>query len=174
MLKGIIILLVGAGIGAAMGYFGKCNNGQCPLTANPLRGSLWGLCLALIIAYPMIMDSFRKPIPESENVIHIKTPEELQQLIAGSGKVCLIDFYADWCGPCRRLAPVINQLADEFKGEVSIIKINVDKFSELAGKYGANSIPTVIITKDGKQVEKVIGAGSFKKYSELLKKYKEI
>jgi thioredoxin 1 len=173
MLKAIIILIIGAGAGAAMGYFGKCNNGQCPLTANPLRGSLWGLCLAMIIAYPMIVDAFRKPVPESENIIHIKTPEELESIISAPGKLCLIDFYADWCGPCRRLAPTINRLADEFKGRADIIKINIDKFSPLAQKYGANSIPTVIITKDGKQVEKIIGANRFEKYAEALEKYKE-
>jgi thioredoxin len=173
MLKGIIILLAGVVIGAAMGYFGKCNNGQCPLTSNPWRGSLWGLCLALIIAYPMIMESFRKPVPESDNIIHIKTPEELQSLISAPGKVCLIDFYADWCGPCRRLAPTLNRIADEFKGKFDVVKINIDKFSELAQKYGANSIPTVIITKDGQQVEKIIGAQSFEQYAEVLEKYKE-
>ena len=172
MLKAILILLCGAAIGAAMGYFGKCNNGQCPLTANPYRGAAWGFVLALIIAYPMIVNAFRKPVPESENIIHIKTAEELQKIIETPGKVCLLDFYADWCGPCRSLAPTINRLADEYKGKCDIIKINVDNFSGLAQKYGATSIPMVIITADGQIVEKVVGSRGFEIYSSLLEKHK--
>ena len=173
MLKAIIILICGAAIGAAMGYFGKCSNGQCPLTANPVRGAVWGFFLALIMVYPLIMNAFRKPVPESPNVIHIKSPEELQAIISKPGSVCLIDFYADWCGPCRALAPTINKLADDFKDKASIIKINVDDFSSLAQQYGANSIPTVIITSEGKQVEKMVGINSYNTYAQLLKEYKK-
>lgn len=171
MLKVIFVLLIGAGIGALMGYFGKCADGTCPLTANPYRGALWGLLLSGIIAYPMLMNALRKPIPESENVIHVKTVEEFNATIAKG--ICLVDFYADWCGPCRSLAPTINKLADEFKGEVKVIKINVDDFAELASKYKASSIPNVVILKDGVEVERIIGAKGFDAYSEALKKQTE-
>ncbi len=172
MLKGIIILLIGAGIGALVGYFGKCNDGQCPLTATPLRGAMWGTCIALIIAYPMIIAAFRKPIPESENVTHISSANELQSLMEKPDHICLIDFHADWCAPCRTLAPTINQLADDFKDNVDIIKINVDKFSALAQQYQASSIPLVIITVGGVEKERITGARSFETYAALLNKYK--
>lgn len=168
MLKVILILLAGAGIGALMGYFGKCADGTCPLTANPYRGALWGLFLSGIIAYPMLMNVLRKPVPESENVIHVKNVEEFNSTIAKG--ICLVDFYADWCGPCRSLAPTINKLADTFKGEVKVIKINVDDFPELAGTYKASSIPNVVILKDGVEVKRVIGARGFDVYADALKK----
>ena len=171
MLKIIVILLIGAGIGGLMGYFGKCADGTCPLTANPYRGALWGLFLAGIIAYPMLMNAFRKPVPESENVIHVKTAEEFNAIIAKG--ICLVDFYADWCGPCRSLAPTINKLADEFKGEAKVIKINVDDFAELATKYKASSIPNVVILKDGKEVDRLVGARGFDEYSKVLTKLAE-
>jgi thioredoxin 1 len=168
MLRVIVVLLIGAGIGALMGYFGKCADGSCPLTANPYRGAAWGLFLAGIVVYPMLLNALRKPVPESENLTHVKTIEEFEAVTAKG--VCLVDFYADWCGPCRALAPTINRLADEFKGKVKVLKINVDDFPELARRYGANSIPNVVILKNGSEIDRVVGAAGFDAYAEILKK----
>jgi thioredoxin 1 len=173
MLRIIIILGIGAGIGALTGHFGKCTDGQCPLTANPLRGALWGLFLAFVFAYPMIISAFRKPVPESENIRHTGSAEEFRSLITKEGQVCLVDFYADWCGPCRGLAPVINRLADEFKGKAAVVKVNIDKFPALAEQYGIKPIPSVIILAGGEEKERVTGAGSFGTYAELLNRYTE-
>ena len=69
----------------------------------------------------------------------------------------IVDFWAVWCGPCRAFAPVFEELSDEFKGEVKFIKVNVDNASQTAQKYQIKSIPTLILFKDGEQVEKWIG-----------------
>ncbi len=70
----------------------------------------------------------------------------------------LIDFYAEWCGPCRMMAPVVEQFAEEYDGRVKIGKINVDEESELAERFGVQSIPSFIFIKDGKVVDRVTGA----------------
>ena len=70
----------------------------------------------------------------------------------------LIDFYAEWCGPCRMMAPVVEQFAEEYEGRVKIGKINVDEESELAERFGVQSIPSFIFIKDGKVVDRVTGA----------------
>ncbi|MCK5843486.1 MAG: thioredoxin family protein [Victivallales bacterium] len=168
MLKVIVVLLIGAGIGALMGYFGKCADGTCPLTANPYRGAAWGLFLAGIVAYPMLLNAFRKPVPPSTNIIHVKDSAEFAATIAKG--VCLVDFYADWCGPCRTLSPTINKLADDHKGRVKVLKINVDNFGELARQYNANSIPNVVIFQNGTEVERIIGARSYDTYVAALEK----
>ena len=168
MLKFIIFLIAGAGIGALMGYFGKCTNGQCPLTANPLRGALWGLFLAGIAAYPMLLGALRKPVPSSPNILHITGKIDLDKILADDTKPVLIDFYADWCGPCRGLSPTINRLADEFKGRVNVIKINIDNFSDIAKNYGVQSIPTVIIINKGAEIKRITGANLFEAYAETL------
>ena len=72
----------------------------------------------------------------------------------------IVDFWAPWCGPCRMVGPVIDQLAEEHAGKVSIGKVNVDENPGTAGKYGIMSIPTIILFKDGEPAKKVIGARS--------------
>ncbi len=74
--------------------------------------------------------------------------------------VCLVDFWAPWCGPCRMLGPVIEELAEEFDGKAKVIKVNTDDEQELAAKFGIRSIPTVVLMKDGKESETMMGVQS--------------
>ena len=69
----------------------------------------------------------------------------------------LVDFWANWCGPCKMLAPTIEELANEYEGKVKVGKVNIDDFSSLAIKYGVVSIPTVVLFKNGQAVDKSIG-----------------
>lgn len=69
-----------------------------------------------------------------------------------------VDFYADWCGPCKMMSPVISQLSDEYDGRIKVGKVNVDHDPDLAQKYGIMSIPNMIFFKDGEPVDRVVGA----------------
>jgi len=82
--------------------------------------------------------------------------------------VALVDFWAPWCGPCRMIAPVIEELAEEFDGKAAICKINTDEQQELASKFGIRSIPTILIMKDGEVVETMVGAASKAAFAEKL------
>ena len=75
----------------------------------------------------------------------------------GEGKLMMVDFWADWCGPCRMLSPVIDRLAEQYEGQVISGKVNVDDEQELAIRYGVMSIPTVIFFKDGKEIDRKVG-----------------
>lgn len=79
--------------------------------------------------------------------------------------IVIVDFYADWCGPCRALAPIL----DELSNEVNIVKVNVDEAPETSKKYGVMSIPTLIVFKNGKEVNKSIGLCSKDDIKEMLK-----
>lgn len=83
----------------------------------------------------------------------------------------VLDFWAEWCGPCKFMEPLIEELEKEFHGKVMIEKINVDENQELASKHGVMSIPTYIIEKDGKEMERIVGATQKDNFTKVLKKY---
>jgi len=85
--------------------------------------------------------------------------QNFQELVLNSAKPVLVDFYADWCGPCKMLTPVIEQIAAE-SDAYEVYKLNVDEAPEIAAKYGVMSIPTLIVFKDGKESGKTIGVQS--------------
>ena len=80
----------------------------------------------------------------------------------------VVDFWATWCGPCRALAPTVKQLADEYDGRVVVGKCDVEEAEDIAMQYGIRNIPTLIFFKDGKVVDKFVGAGSKAKLQEKI------
>ncbi|NQY95368.1 MAG: thioredoxin [Campylobacteraceae bacterium] len=82
--------------------------------------------------------------------------------------VSLVDFWAPWCGPCRMVAPIIDELAQDFEGRANICKVNTDEQQDLAVKYGIRSIPTILIMKDGEIVDQVVGASSKQALSDKI------
>lgn len=83
---------------------------------------------------------------------------------ANAGKLMVLDFWAEWCGPCRMVSPIIDELSKEYEGRVIIGKMDVDNNDEIVSQFGIRNIPTVLFLKDGKVVDKVVGATSKDKF----------
>ena len=88
----------------------------------------------------------------------VVTDATFEQEVLKSDVSVLVDFWAPWCGPCRMIAPLIDQLAEEYAGKLKAVKLNTDESPSVATEYGIRSIPTVMIFKDGQKVDTVIGA----------------
>ena len=82
--------------------------------------------------------------------------------------VSMVDFWAPWCGPCRMIAPVIEELASDFEGKANICKVNTDEEQDLAVKYGIRSIPTILFMKNGEVVDQMVGASSKQAFADKI------
>ncbi len=101
------------------------------------------------------------------NIRHV-TKNDFENEVTTSSLPVLVDFWAPWCGPCKMLAPVLDELAGEMTGKVKILKVNVDEEPELASKFGVMSIPTVIAFKEGKATNKMVGFRSKDEFKRMI------
>jgi len=106
---------------------------------------------------------------ESENIANV-TDASFENDVLKSKEPVLIDFWAPWCGPCRAIAPVVEQLAKEYEGKVKMVKVNIDDNPRVPTQYDVRSIPTLLLFKDGKVLGQIVGAVPRPKIEELVKK----
>jgi len=95
----------------------------------------------------------------SENVLQV-TDDSFEAEVINSDTPTLVDFWASWCGPCRAIAPVVEELAEQYAGKLKVAKLNVDESPKTPGQYGIRAIPTLIIFKEGKVADQITGAVS--------------
>ncbi len=103
---------------------------------------------------------------------YVFTDDTFEQEVLKSDKPVLVDFYADWCGPCKMIAPLISQLAKDYDGEIKIGKINVDDNQKYSTKYKVMTIPNLILFKDGEKVDQLIGVVTKEQLVEKLEAIK--
>lgn len=89
------------------------------------------------------------------------TDSQWDTVVLQSDLPVLVDFWAEWCGPCRAMAPLVDKLADELKGKVRVVKLNTSDNTEVPAKYGITAIPTFLLIKQGKQVKSMVGSQSY-------------
>ncbi len=176
---------IGAALGALMGYFGKCSTGACPLTSTPLRGMFYGMFLGLLFALSTLAGC--KPsenqtteksspttaaVPETKegkeltaarevgaisSLVHISNASQFDPLVIKNSGLVLVDFFATWCPPCQKLGPELDALSKQYDGKVTIVKVDVDRFQGLAKAWEVEAMPTLILFKAGKPVERIMG-----------------
>jgi thioredoxin 1 len=101
-------------------------------------------------------------------VNEIKNSQQFEQQVLNSSNPVFVDFWAEWCGPCRSVSPVVEELSGEYDGKVDFVKVNVDENGELAQKYNVFSIPTLAIFKNGEVVSQKVGASTKESYKTMI------
>ncbi|MCT4615622.1 MAG: thioredoxin [Marinifilaceae bacterium] len=104
----------------------------------------------------------------SDNVKAIEGTDANIEEILAAGEPVLIDFWAEWCGPCRMLSPVVDELVEDYQGRVKIVKVDVDANPAIAAKYGIRNIPTILFLKNNEIVDKQVGAAAKQALQEKL------
>jgi len=95
---------------------------------------------------------------ENDNLVKLNG-ENFNSEVRESSEPVIIDFWAEWCGPCRMMAPVFEELSSEYKGKLKFAKLNTEEHPEIAGEYGIQGIPCLIVTKKGEEVDRIVGFG---------------
>lgn len=171
--KPITGVALGGAIGAVIGYFGKCNTGACPLTSNPIMSAIFGMVVGALLTAPTTGCSRVDTGYKSPNVLHVASTAEFDSKVLGEKeKPVLVDFYADWCGPCRAMSPAIEKLADETKDWAVVTKVNVDKLGDLTRRYNVTSIPNLKIFLKGEVVKEFVGVTSGEELKKALEQAK--
>lgn len=101
--------------------------------------------------------------------VTIVTDADFDEKVLKSTLPVLVDFYADWCGPCKMAEPVLDELSKAYKDKTTIVKINIDQNNATPGKYNVMSIPTTVLFKEGKEIGRQVGFGGKKAFEDLLK-----
>jgi thioredoxin 1 len=106
------------------------------------------------------------------NVFNV-TDQDFQASVLDSKEPVLVDFWAEWCGPCKTLAPTIDELANDFSGKVKVVKMDIDANPLVPAEFGIRSIPSVLVFKGGELLETLVGRKNKDAYAEILKKHSD-
>ena len=101
------------------------------------------------------------------------TDGSFEQDVLNSDVPVLVDFWAEWCGPCRALAPKLEEVATQFNGKVKVVKLNIDENPEAPAKYGVKGIPTMILFKEGQNIDQIVGNHPVENITALLQKHSQ-
>ncbi len=157
MLPSLIVpILVGVGLGAALGYFGQCSSGTCPLTSTWWRGALYGGTLGLLFGLASSQFASGNLNASTKNVTLIGE-KDFEAEVTQSATPVLVDFFATWCGPCKALGPRLDKMADQFNGKIKFVKVNIDQSQNLAAKYRIEGVPTLLFFQKGKLIDTLVG-----------------
>lgn len=119
---------------------------------------LVGASLLLVLGGAGCGDPVSHSANEHPTNVVVITEANFQSEVMASTKPVLVDFWAPWCGPCRKIGPIVNELANDFDGRAKVAKVNVDEVPSLAQKFGVQAIPTLLIFQGGRVVDQVMGA----------------
>ncbi len=180
--KTLLAVLLGAAVGVGYSRLVGCRTGTCPLTSNAWTAGLYGALVGLVMtmgwsgARAQPGDSTKvseqsapaaaAAAPQGEQTMarHIETVEDFDREVLRASKPVLVDFYATWCGPCRLVSPMMDQISAELADRAEVVKVDVDKVGDLAARYRIMGVPTVMLFDQGRPVKTFVGVRSKTEY----------
>ncbi len=162
-------ILLGATVGFAIGYFGSRSGGTCPITCNPYGGAIYGAILGALIAGMWGRRTASYNV--SSHLISVESEEAFEREVMQADGLVLVEFYTPGCRHCRRLEPVIHALADQFAGRALVAKVNAAELPEVARRHGIEGVPTLLLFKDGLEVDRAVGHRSEEALAALLERH---
>jgi thioredoxin 1 len=117
--------------------------------------------------FAKIKPNYRRPIPMSDNIVHV-TDASFETDVLQSDIPALVDFWAEWCGPCKMIAPILDEISAEYAGKIKICKVDVDSNPETAAKFNVRGIPTLLVFKNGAVEATKVGALSKGQLTEFV------
>jgi thioredoxin 1 len=155
MLSLIPIVLICAGLGAAWARFSRCSTGACSLAGNWKRGASFGAVLGL--GFYLVTGDAMEPYQPPKNARAI-TAVQFDAEVTQAGRPVVVDFYATWCGSCKRMAPRLDTVAGEYSNSVKFVQVNFDDAAALAERLNVPGVPTLLFfNKQGHLVDAVVG-----------------
>lgn len=106
----------------------------------------------------------------SDNV-HVLGDSSFNKEVIDAETPVLVDFWAEWCGPCKLIAPIVGEIADEYRDKIKVFKIDTDSHQKTPASFGISAIPTIMLFKDGKEVERMVGAKSKKEITAMIESH---
>jgi thioredoxin 1 len=124
---------------------------------------------SILVGVPLFIGCAQHhPIEEVEDyVIQLKSDSEFDELL-DNNKIVVVDFFADWCAPCRILKPIINEVAKQYETRVTVVSVDIDKFKSIAGRFNITSIPTIKIFNSGKIEQTLVGVQPKENYTKAI------
>lgn len=107
----------------------------------------------------------------SEATVPMISAQTFAADVEQAGQLTLVDFYADWCAPCKMITPVLEDLAEEFEGKINIVKLNADEEPDVLAKYAVRGLPTMMVFKDGQSIDVTVGAQPYSSIKKLIEKH---
>lgn len=159
ILKVLLGTAVGGGAGLGVRYL-SCSTGACPIASNRVLMVLLGAAVGVMLALSGCSKGPASAPSRSEATSKpaVTTALQFETNVLKSAAPVVVDFYADWCPPCRELAPVLDRLEQEYAGRIKFVRVNVDNAMYLAREHRIDAIPTLEMYRNGKQVDRAVGA----------------
>jgi len=161
---------LGALIGGVVGYFGKCSTGTCPLTSSPWSGAVFGALIGVMMAQTLAGRTSAPAVtgPPPANLREVASEEEFNRVLGEARGPVLVDFFATWCGPCRRMMPELHSVAAQKADELTVLKVDIDKMPKLAQRYGVQGVPTLFVIEKNEIRQKAVGFRTAEQINALI------